>query len=108
MCPSLRRLPAGVFQRHQSEIAGHLLSALKALGVSEDQYEGQCGKRTHTGIRHQSPRFGTLLHFLLDRLGQFHDHWVQSIQQLQQIAPAPAGPRCQAKRFQLLASVCPP
>src|SRR3989454_12707536 len=58
-------IPAGVFQRHQSEIAGHLLPALKAVGFSDDQHEGQCGERTNTGMGHQSTRFGTLLHFLL-------------------------------------------
>src|SRR5439155_13226368 len=60
-------------QRHQSEIAGHLLPALKAVGFSDDQHEGQCGERTNTGMGHQSTRFGTLLHFLLDRLAQFRD-----------------------------------
>jgi hypothetical protein len=33
---------------------------------------------------------------------------VQSIHQLQQIAPSPTGPRCQAKCFQLLPPVLPP
>src|SRR5690349_13688173 len=66
-------IPAGVFQRHQSEIAGHLLPALKAVGFSDDEHEGQCGERTNTGMGHQSTRFGTLLHFLLDRLAQFRD-----------------------------------
>jgi hypothetical protein len=31
-------IPAGVFQRHQSEIARHLLPALKAVGFSDDQF----------------------------------------------------------------------
>jgi len=33
-------IPAGIFQRHQSEIAGYLLAALKAVGFSDDQHEG--------------------------------------------------------------------
>jgi len=55
-------IPAGVFQRHQSEIARHLFPALKAISLSDDQHEGQCGERTDTGMRHQSPGLGTLLH----------------------------------------------
>ena len=51
---------------------------------------------------------GTLLHFLLDRLAQLRNGRVQSIQQLQQIAPSPAGPRSQPERFQLLPSAFPP
>jgi hypothetical protein len=49
-----------------------------------------------------------LLDFLLDRLTQFRDGRVQSIQQLQQIPSSPAGPRCQPERLQLLPSGIPP
>ena len=101
-------IPAGVLQRHQPQIACYLLAALKAVGFSEDQHEGQGSERTNPGMRHQSPGFGTLLHFLLDRLAQFRDGRVQSIQQLQQIASPPAGPRSQPERLQLLSSACPP
>jgi hypothetical protein len=48
-------------------------------------------------MRRQSLRFGTLLHCLLDRLAQFRDRWVHSIQQLQQIAASPTGPWSQPK-----------
>ena len=47
-------------------------------------------------------------HFLPHRLGQLREGRMPSIQQLQQIATAPAGPRRQLKRFQFLASVCSP
>ena len=50
-----------------------------------------------SGMRHQSLRLRALLDFLLDRLGQFRDRRIQSIHQLQQIVPSPAGPRSQAK-----------
>ncbi len=86
-------IPAGVFQRHQSEIARHLLPARKAVGFSEDQHERQCGERTDTGMRHQALRLRALLHFLLDRLAQLRDGRVQSIQQLQQITSSPIGLR---------------
>src|ERR1700722_14768524 len=59
-------------------------------------------------MRHQSPRLRTLLGLLLDRLAQLRDGRVQSIHQLQQIAPPPAGPRSQSECFQLLPSVFPP
>ena len=85
-------IPAGVFQWHQSQIARHLLATLKTARISDDQYEGQCGERTDSGMRHQLLRRGTLFHLTLDRLTQFSNRWVQSIQQLQQIVPTPAGP----------------
>ena len=47
-------IPAGVFHRHQSEIAGHLLATLKAIGLSDDQHEGQRGEWTDTRMRRQS------------------------------------------------------
>jgi hypothetical protein len=46
----------------------------------------------HSRMSHQSLRRGIFLHFLFDQLRQFCDGWIQSIQQLQQIVPAPAGP----------------
>jgi hypothetical protein len=45
-------------------------------------------------MRHQLLCCGTLFDISLDRLTQFRDRRVQSIQQLEQIVPAPAGPRC--------------
>jgi hypothetical protein len=59
-------------------------------------------------MRPQSPRLRTLLGFLLDRLAQLRDRRVESIHQLQQIVPSPAGPRSQSECFQLLPSVLPP
>jgi hypothetical protein len=59
-------------------------------------------------MRPQSLRLRALLDFLFDRLAQFRDRRIQSIQQPQQIAWSPAGPRSQPERFQLLPSVFSP
>src|SRR5919108_258134 len=91
--PEPSPIPAGVFQRHQAEIAGNLLPARKALGFPDDEHERQCGEWTNTRMCHQSFGRGALLHFVLDRLAQLGDGRVQSIQQLQQITPSPACPR---------------
>jgi len=56
-------------------------------------YESQRRQRTDPGMRPQSLRLGTLLRFLLDRLTQFSDGWIQPVQHLQQIVPPPARPR---------------
>src|SRR6202162_1264897 len=39
--PQPSPIPAGVFQRHQSQIAGHLLATLKPIRFPDDQHEGQ-------------------------------------------------------------------
>jgi len=31
-----------------------MLPTLEALDVTDDQYESQCGERTHSGMRHQA------------------------------------------------------
>ena len=56
----------------------------------------------------QTLSLGELLGLLLNRLTQFRDRRVQTIQQLQQIASSPAGPRSQADGLQLLPSVFAP
>jgi hypothetical protein len=43
-------IAAGVFQRHQSQIAGHLLAAVKPIRFPEDQHERQRGQRTYSGM----------------------------------------------------------
>ena len=70
MWPSRRRLPAGVFQWHQSEITRDLLAALKPVWSADDQHEGQRRQCTYTGMCLQSLRLRTLLHLLLDGLCQ--------------------------------------
>src|SRR5580692_3058455 len=57
---------------------------------------------------HQTSCLGKLLRLLLNRSTQFRDRRVQPIQQLQQIASSPAGPRSQAEGLQLLPSVFAP
>src|SRR5262249_45619426 len=61
-------ISAGIFQRHQSEIARYLLPTLKAIPISEDEHEGQCGQSTHTWMCHQPLRFGMALGSRLTRL----------------------------------------
>ena len=89
--PSL--IPARLLQRHQSQITRDLLATLEPICPPDDQHEGQCRQRTYPGMRPQSLRLGTLLHFLLNRLRQLRDRRGQSVQQLQQVAPALARPR---------------
>src|SRR5205807_5656528 len=91
-------ISAGLFQRHQPEIARNLLPTLKSLCFPNDQHKGQRGEWADTGMSHQSLRFRALFCLLLDGLTQFRDSRVQSIQQLQQIAASPAGPWSQPKR----------
>ena len=43
-------IAAGVFQRHQPQIAGHLLAAMKPIRIPDDQHERQRGQRTHSGM----------------------------------------------------------
>src|SRR5215469_15758074 len=95
-------ISAGVLQWNQTEIARHLLPTLKAFCFPDDQHKRQCGEGTHTGMSRQSLRLRALFHFLLYRLAQLGDGWVQPIQQLQQLAPPPVRPRSQWKRFQSL------
>src|SRR5450755_3902158 len=57
-------------QRHQSQITRDLLSTLKPICVPDDQHEGQCRQRTHSGMRLQASRRRTLLHFPINRLRQ--------------------------------------
>jgi hypothetical protein len=57
-------------------------------------------------MRLQALCLGTFLYFLLDGLGQLGNRRSQSVQQLQQIAPASARPRCQRERLQLLPHCC--
>ncbi len=66
-------IPARLLQRHQSQIARDLLATLKPFRSPDDQHESQCGQRTHSGMRLQPSRLGTLLHFLLDGLRQLRD-----------------------------------
>src|SRR5215831_20737596 len=61
-------VPARFFQRHQSEIARHLLAAVKAFGVPDDLHEGQGGKGTNSGMSHQPLCLRTFFRFLLDGL----------------------------------------
>ena len=48
---------------------------------------------TDTGMGRQSLCLRALLDFLLYRLAQLRDGWIQPIEQLQQLVPPPARPR---------------
>ena len=63
--------------------SSNLLPTLKALNFPNDQHEGQRGEWSDTRMRHESLRFGALLHFLVDCLVQLCNRWVEAIQQLQ-------------------------
>ena len=41
--PQPSPVPTGIFQRHQSQITRHLLAAIKAIGLADDQHKSQCG-----------------------------------------------------------------
>jgi len=86
-------LPARLLQRHQSQIARDPLATRKPIRSPDNQHEGQRRQCTHPGMRLQSLRLRTFLHFLLDGLRQLGNRGSQLVQQLQQIAPAPARPR---------------
>src|SRR5215467_5207423 len=101
-------IPARLFQRHQSEIARHLLAAAKAFSVPDDQHEGQGGEGTDSGMGHQTLRLWTFFRFLFDSLVQLCDRRIQSIQQLEQLASSPAGPWRQLEGLQFLPSTLPP
>src|SRR6266851_8004304 len=108
ICPSRRRFPLESSNGHQSQITRDLLPTLKSFCSPDDQHESQCGQHTHSRMRPQTLRLGTLLHFLLDRLRQLRDHWIETVQQLQQVLSSPARPGSQPERLQLLASTFPP
>jgi hypothetical protein len=47
-------MAAGVFQRHQSQVAGHLLAAVKPIRFPDDQHERQPGQRAHAAAASQA------------------------------------------------------
>src|SRR5258705_13390199 len=52
--PQPSPIPTRILQRHQSQIARDLLPTLKAIRFPDDQYESQCGQRTHSGMGPQA------------------------------------------------------
>src|SRR5271166_2575963 len=46
-------IPAGLFRRNQTHIAGDLLAAVKTFGSSDHQLESQCREWADSGMRHQ-------------------------------------------------------
>src|SRR6267143_1873304 len=59
----------GVLFRNHPHVVADLLATWKTFPSSNDQYEGQCRKRTHARMRHQSLRRGALPSFPLDSCG---------------------------------------
>src|SRR6266446_8093121 len=59
----------GVFTGNQPNVAADLLATWKTFPSSNDQHEGECRKRTHARMRHQSLRRGSLPSFPLDSCG---------------------------------------
>ena len=59
----------GVLLRDQPYIAADLLAALKSLGSSDDQHEGQRREGSDARVAHQPLHFGPCFRFLLDGCG---------------------------------------
>jgi hypothetical protein len=83
----------GVFTRNHPHVGADLLAALKPSRSSDDQHIGQSRKRPHAGMRHQSQHLGSLSGFPLDSRRQLCNRRIHAVQQLQQLLPAPTGPR---------------
>src|SRR5207253_10180457 len=49
----------GLLIRNHAHVRADLLAAVKTLRSSDDQHIGECRKRTHAGMRHQSQHFGS-------------------------------------------------
>ena len=92
---------AGVLARNHPHIRADLLATMKPLRRSDDQHVRQCRQRAHTRMGHQADYLGPLPGFLLGSSREFLDRRMQSIQQLQQLLPSPAGPRSQRQLLQL-------
>src|SRR5215467_5193239 len=67
------------FQWYQSQVAGHLLTAVKPLRCSDDEHEGQRGQCAHPGVCHQALDLRTLFRFSLDGQCQLSDGRSQSV-----------------------------
>src|ERR1700689_1743655 len=50
----------GVLTRNHSHVRANLLAPLEASRSSDDQHIGECGKRTDTGVGHESQNLGSL------------------------------------------------
>ena len=66
-------IAAGFLRRNQTHIAGDLLATTETFWSANHQLEGQRRQYPDSGMRHQSPRYGPLLHFLLQRSRQLVD-----------------------------------
>ena len=87
-------IPTGLFQRHQPQITRHLLAAVKARSASPSISTNASAVNTPTPgcvlSRCAAGQFSTSS--CSDGLRQFRNRRVETIQQLQQIAPPPARP----------------
>jgi hypothetical protein len=101
-------ISARLLLRHQPDIAGQLLAAVETLRSSNHQLVRQCRQRADSGMRHQQPRYWTLLHFVFQRARQLLDLRRQLVEQFEQVLPPSAGPWRQRDRLQFLASRRPP
>src|ERR1700677_3887401 len=68
-------------------------ATIKATRSPDDQHIREGRKRAHARMRHQAGYLRSLLGFLLGSSSEFFDRRMQSVQQLQQLLPAPTGPR---------------
>jgi len=98
----------GILFRDQPHIAADLLSALEPFPTADDQDIGKCRERAHARMGHQPQNLGPLPGLPLDRSRQLFNRRIHSVQQLEQIQPAPQCPGSERKPFQLCSSLLVP
>src|SRR6202035_729274 len=91
----------GVLTRNHPHVGADLLATSKPSRSSDDQHIGECRKRTHTGMGHQSQNLGSLSGFPLDGGRQLFDRRIHTVQQLQQLSSASTGPRSERELLSL-------
>ena len=77
-----------VFPGNQAQIAGNLLAPLKTGRVSDGQYKGQRGDRSHARLCHQQTGSFIFLGCFFHRQVQPHHLLVHGLEQFQKISPA--------------------
>ena len=89
----------GVLTGNHPHVDADLLASLKPCRSSDDQHLSQGRKRPHTGMGHQSQNLGSLPGFPLHSGRQLCNRRIQTVQQLQQLLPAPTRPGSQRQLF---------
>jgi hypothetical protein len=82
----------GVLARNHPHVRADLLAPWKSCRSSDDQHLSQCRKRAHARMGHQSQNLGSVSGFSLDGDRQLFDRRIHTVQQFQQLLPAPTRP----------------